>query len=214
MKPRRLRTPTQQFAMLLAAMTTLLGGYFWGNQYATDRLQRELGARLIPEAPDMPEFSLTDQNGRPFTREDLLQHWNLLYFGCLTCPEADSSVLPLYVQVYNRLADRPELRDGTRFLVVSTDPEELGSEVLRKRLAYFHADFLALGGSAETIATLRSAIGADPVAPRDDDTLPQSPSSPLLVVDPLGRRAAQFSGWVNAAAVAGDFRKIVDYLTP
>ncbi len=200
------RTLAQRIGLALTAMAALVLGYFWGNDFSRQQLQKQISAGLIAEAPELPEFQLLDQQGTPFSKADLKGRWSLLYPGCLTCPRNQAAVLPLFVQVHNRLADRPGLQANTRFLFLATDPDETTDEAFRSPFAFLPPAFVGLRGAAEPlIEWLRPWYpgGAEPGARMDAE-------SPLFLIDPGAKLIAVFRGWSAAEGIAADLKTLAD----
>ncbi len=200
------RTPAQRIGFALTAMAALVLGYFWGNDFSRQQLQKQISAGLISEAPALPEFQLLDQQGAPFSQADLKGHWSFLYPGCLTCPQNQAAVLLLFVQVHNRLADRPRLQANTRFLFLATDPAETTAEAFRSPFAFLPTAFVGLRGAAEPLIEWLRPWGPGETEPgaRMDGR------SPLFLIGPETRLIARYSGWSEAEGIAADLKTLAD----
>ncbi len=86
----------------------------------------------LPEPRALADFSLADQNGQPFSREDLRGRWTLLFTGFTNCPDVCPLTIATMADLRRRLA-----RDDLQFLFVSVDPERDTPEVIRRYLAHF-----------------------------------------------------------------------------
>lgn len=121
-------------------------------------------AALAPDqhmdALSIPAFTLTDQDGRPFTRDALLGRLTVLDFFFSRCPLA---CVPMTANM--RAAQQALEGTGVRFVSVSVDPEHDGPERLRAHAARHEADLSTwtfLTGDMETIRSLaRGALFAD-----------------------------------------------------
>lgn len=62
---------------------------FWHLQVpdAPSTIEQELATASYGKAKIGGEFSLIDQDGRPYTQDNLLGHWSLVYFGFTNCPD-------------------------------------------------------------------------------------------------------------------------------
>ncbi len=47
--------------------------------------QSQLSASFLPEGRAIQDFTLTDHNGRPFTKENLQGKWSFVFFGFTHC---------------------------------------------------------------------------------------------------------------------------------
>lgn len=195
---------------MLAATATALIGYYGGSLYSLKRLQSQVTARLEPALPAVPEFTLAAADGSEFGKTDLLGHWTFLYFTCPNCPDSDSAVLGLFIQAFNHLADKPALRSSVKLVFVSTERNEDDPARWKDRLDFYHSELTVLRGSADATKMLSAGLGLRKPTTQSGDSF----RSPLVLIDPRGRRVAQFTGWVDSATIANDIRLIADTLGP
>lgn len=88
-------------------------------------LQRQREDAL--EGLRIPEFSLIDHNGKPFTRENLLGHVTIVDFFFTHCP----TICPIMTETMAALTEALESTD-VRFVSFSVDPRHDTPEVLRE----------------------------------------------------------------------------------
>jgi len=84
-------------------------------------------APALPELGRLPAFSLTDERGRPFAREDLFGKVWVADFVFTSCSDA----CPRLTQRMRKLQDRLDPLGGVRLLSISVDPERDTPEKLR-----------------------------------------------------------------------------------
>jgi protein SCO1/2 len=201
--------PLHRLVIVMAALATLILGYYLGSEFAFQRLQGEVSARLLKPPRDLPDFQLLDQNGEPFTRQRLEDHWSFVYFGCIECPDSRVAVLALLAQVYNRLADWPALQQRMLAVFVTTRPDADTPALLKQRIFYYHPEFVGVTGEPDRLEALADAFPPTP-APEPGDVAAHLEGSPLYLVGPDARLLAVFHGWVDAAGLAADLRLIVE----
>ncbi|MEM9387380.1 MAG: SCO family protein [Pseudomonadota bacterium] len=150
-------------------------------------------ATAYPQPRPLPAFALTDDEGTPFTGDDLLGRWRLLFFGFTHCPD----VCPLTLSLLSR-AVAPASPDDTpaaQIVLVSVDPERDTPERMAAYVARFGEDVVGVTGSAQAIAEFAAAVaiayGKVPLG--DSGAYTVDHSAAVLVVDPLGRIAAVFN---------------------
>lgn len=101
---------------------------------------------------DYPEFSgdftLTDDNGEPFSLSDTKGKVRLLFFGFTHCPDICPTTLVELQEVYRQLGKDAE---EVTALFVSIDPERDTPELLHHYLASFSIPVIGLTGSIEQI---------------------------------------------------------------
>jgi protein SCO1/2 len=123
-----------------------------GGKNATAPLH---GGRLEPTKA-ASDFTLTDQNGKPFTLSSTRGKVVLLYFGYTSCPD----VCPLTLS--DMAAARKDLgpdADQVQVIFVTVDPERDSQQVLQKYVPAFDPTFIGVRGTPAEIKTVADAYG-------------------------------------------------------
>ena len=178
----------------LGAMALFVFGYQWGNQYQFGRAEPPRIQGVLVQPPgELPEFSLRDPFGRPVARANLAEGWTLLAFGDLATATGQRAAQRL-IETRNRLADRPELIESLRLVLIQTSERlELARDFARLSPA-----LRPLAGSAESITPLREALGlASGVGPT------------LFVIGPDAHLRAILPETENSADMAEDMKALM-----
>jgi protein SCO1 len=168
-------------------------------------------ATVLPQPRAVPPLDLVDQDGRPLPPDFLREHWTVVFFGFTQCPDVCPTTLAVAAQMRRQLLDLPAPQQP-RVLLVSVDPERDTPSVLKPYVTFFDPTFLAATGTLE--ATERAAA-AFSVPFRKVSvagggyTLDHGAG--LFFVSPAGAIAAYSSPPLDAATLARDFRKVVQY---
>lgn len=104
------------------------------------------------------EFTLTDQNGEPFSQANLKGQVSILFFGYTHCPDICPAVLARVAQVYRTL-DEAGLAEHVQPVFVTFDPERDTAQHLKEYLPWFKADMIGLSGSTEEIRQVAEQFG-------------------------------------------------------
>jgi len=183
-----------RLVMIAAAAGLFVIGYQWGNQYRRPAGPPAIAGVLVSPPIDLSAFSLQDPDGRPVTRERLAQGWTLLTYGDLTQASGHLTAGRL-LEVYNRLADRPDLRAALRLVLVqSVDAPNLARDFNRLSPALIIA-----GGDTEQRGLLSEALGGAPAPLPGDDS-----GSAVFVIAPGARLVALFTPGQGAMSMAAD----------
>jgi protein SCO1/2 len=154
----------------------------------------------LPEPRALADFSLSDQDGQPFSRENLRGHWTLLFTGFTNCPDVCPLTIASMADLRRRLA-----RDDIQFLFVSVDPERDTPEVIRRYLAHFDRGLVGATGPRADIETFTTGLGlAQVVNPGVGDEYTVDHSTALVLIDPEARLAGYFSAPHQPDALAAD----------
>jgi protein SCO1 len=114
--------------------------------------------------PNMPQvaaiggpFSLTDQNGRTVTEQDLKGKPFLVFFGYTNCPDFCPTTMFEISEVLKKLGPAA---DRTRALFITVDPERDTPAALKDYVSSFDPHIIALTGEPEAIAAVAKAYRA------------------------------------------------------
>ena len=162
-------TRIQKTVFFLVALVALVIGL---TVYRVLNTERQLdtaelldaGIVMLPQGRDMPDVTLTNQDGEAVSMEQLEGHWNLLFFGYTFCPDICPATLAELRQLRGNLPE--EVNQRLQPILVSVDPERDTPEQLKKYLDYFGAGFIGLTGPLDDIQTLANAAGV-PFIPGD-----------------------------------------------
>ncbi len=99
-------------------------------------------------------FTLTDQNGKPFTEKDLAGAPTLMFFGFTHCPDVCPTTLFEVSEVLRAAGDNA---DKVRVLFVSVDPARDTPAMLKDYLASFDGRIIGLAGTQEQTDAIASA---------------------------------------------------------
>jgi protein SCO1/2 len=123
------------------------------------------GRALTPESsaalPVLPiggDFTLTDQDGRPFSLSSLRGNAVLIFFGYTMCPDACPTTLSKLSAAYARLT--PDERARVKALYITIDPERDTPAVMKEHLSYFGVDAIGLTGTVEQTSKVAAQFGA------------------------------------------------------
>ncbi|MGH8193055.1 MAG: SCO family protein [Woeseiaceae bacterium] len=192
----------QTIRIILAGvlLALLLAGGAWYLSGGSERSALPLHATLLPEGRLFPEFSLTDDQNRPFTRDSLRGHTSLVFFGFTHCPDICPATLQQLANVRRRLAEAaPSAGDASatplpEILLISVDPERDTPEQLERYVDYFGDGITGVTGDIADIRALTVALGIFFEKSGAGDHYTVNHSTAVLVVDRNAELQAIFSG--------------------
>ena len=117
---------------------------------------RANGLFLFDTPRDPGEFSLIDHHGSPFTREDLIDQWTLIFFGFTHCPDICPTTMAELAELKAQLVGT-EASDA-RVVMLSVDPARDTPERLAQYAPYFHADFVGVTGDFTDILSFAQRL--------------------------------------------------------
>ena len=204
-------------AFLLATLAAACGRT--GEERRSLERKRETGYRgiLLAEPIPVPDFTLTDTEGRAFQwRPETAGRLALLFFGYTHCPD----ICP--VQMANLAAVLGDLAYGDRkrirVIFVTTDPERDTPERLRGWLRAFDPSFVGLRGEIERVNEIVAALGlpaaviqeAPDERSRADPEYTVGHASQVIAVTSDGLARVVYPSGVRQADWAHDLPKLLE----
>jgi protein SCO1/2 len=152
--------------LALAAVVLGLAVTLAGSACARPDSEGEAGRALTPpesetELPVLPiggEFTLTDQDGKPFTLSSLEGKAVLIFFGYTMCPDACPTTLSKLSSAYAKLNE--DERKRVKAVYITIDPERDTPTVMKDHLTYFGVDAVGLTGTVEETSKVAAQFGA------------------------------------------------------
>jgi protein SCO1 len=194
-------------AVLAATAGLLLGGKL---PVATGDAPTLAHGLAYPAPRPLAPFALARADGAPFTREDLVGRWSLVFVGFTHCPDVCPTTLGTFKQVEPLLAtEAPELPVSLVF--VSVDPERDDAEQLRNYAAYFSPSIVAATGTKSELDTFTRQLGvlyAKVATTGADYTIDHS--TQIALIDPEARLTAIFRPPHDAAGIVADLRALAE----
>ena len=184
------------------------GAGVWVAKRTSDQAPQLTSGTWLPQPRPLPEFSLTDQSGRPFTLESLKGHPTLVFFGFTHCPDVCPTTLAKLARV-TKTANVP----GLQVLLVSVDPQRDTPEQLERYVHAFNPDFGAVTGKPEEIERVAKEFGVAVVKvdlAGGDYTVDHS--AVVFLLNNQGQRVALFTPPFQIEPVAADLRNIAERL--
>lgn len=197
--------------LLAAAGAAALGAGIWAGSRTSPPAPPPAATRsaiLLPSPRPIAEFALADQDGSPFTREQLKDHWTLLFAGFTHCPDVCPTTLGVMKALEQQL---PAAAARVQMLFLSVDPERDTPAVLKRYVRYFSPTFIGVTGPTPQLDALTSSLGLAYMKAAGATAADYSVdhSAALALINPQAQVAAYFQPPHLAAAIAGDLAGIV-----
>lgn len=112
----------------------------------------------LSEPTALSDFNLTDQLGKPFTKENMRGHWTMLFFGFTNCGMVCPTTMAELNKMYKIL--QRELPDSKLPLVVmvSVDPDRDTISRMKSYVTAFNPHFMGVRGEAEETDALQKQL--------------------------------------------------------
>ncbi|MBL6752027.1 MAG: SCO family protein [Nevskia sp.] len=163
---------------------------------------------LLDKPRPIVDFTMTGDDGKPFTRARLLGRWHLIYVGYTYCPDVCPTTLATLKEMHRLLG-----ADAAKVQVVflSVDPERDTPQRLAQYVHYFSPDFQAITGDKAQLDALGTNLNF--VYMKVPGATPQSysmdHSAALILVNPQAEVAGFVTPPIVAEALAADLRNLM-----
>lgn len=207
-------TRTQITVFVLVAIVALVLG-LTVNKVLTSKGQGDptvlldAGIVLLPQSRNLPELSLTNQDGQAVAVDQLKDQWSLLFFGYTFCPDICPATLAQLRQLQGQLP--PETLAKLRIVLVTVDPHRDTPEQLKKYLEYFDAGFIGLTGEEAIIQKLANGVSI-PFIPADTskENYTVDHSGNLVLIGPDGKQRGFIRAPINNTKLAAQLPGLLD----
>jgi len=166
---------------------------------------RGSGTGAIQAAAIGGPFHLIDQNGQPFSDEDLKGKTFLVFFGFTHCPDVCPTTLFEISEIMRNLG--PEA-DRTAALFISVDPERDTPQAMKDYLSSFDPHVHGLTGDSTALTAAAKAYRVYyKKVPLDGGDYTMDHTAIVYLMDKEGRFVSPFNMKRTAEAAAADLRR-------
>ena len=202
----------QYFLCSLVFVCVLTGGY-WVSQLngADTDIDTLKQSTILPEGfRQIPEFTMRSQQDKIVGRELFLDHWSLVFFGYIHCPDICSPSMVILKKARQLIAKSAPTATP-QIVFVSIDPQRDTAGKLKSYLTYFDPSFIGLHGTESETQKLTHALGIAYKTGGDTDTnYLIDHSAAFLLIGPTGSLRAILSAPHDPITIASDYRAIVN----
>ncbi|KZT62203.1 putative SCO1-involved in stabilization of Cox1p and Cox2p [Calocera cornea HHB12733] len=202
---------TWRAALVFVATGAGLYWYFTNEKAKVQEQKRkELADYKVGKARVGGPFTLVTHTGAPFTEQDILGKWSLVYFGFTNCPDICPDELDKMTDVVNTMDT--EFGPIVQPIFISCDPARDSVEQMHDYISDFHPRMIGLTGTYDavkaTCKAYRVYFSTPPNTKPGDDYLVDH-SIFFYLMDPNGEFVDAFGKSNSADDVRQKVRKAV-----
>lgn len=138
--------------LIFSALFTISLLVFVGSVQAKSEM-----LELLDEPVLLDDFALSDQDGKLFTKSDLLGGWSLIFLGFTTCPDICPMTMSQLEGVRAELGMHFTPEKIPNIIFVAVDPAR-DKAVLAEYLAHFHPKNIGVTGEHSQIDRLVASV--------------------------------------------------------
>ncbi len=164
-----------------------------------------LRATVFPSPIPLPEFALSDADGRPFTRRSFEDRWSLVFFGFTNCPDICPATLQQLALARRRMAQALPADRLPEILFISVDPERDTAEAIAAYTGAFGDGVRAARGDLAELDKLTRSLGVYHArTPSEEGGYTVEHSAAVIVIDDQAEYRAVFGPPHDVEAIAHD----------
>lgn len=196
----------QRFVLVvgLLALAAALAGYIVSRELARPARPQLVSGTALNAPRALAAFSLTDQQGQPFTNAQLAGKPSLVFFGFTHCPDVCPTTLALMAQL-----QRDPALAALRMVFITVDPARDDAATMKAYVDAFGGNMVGLRGEDAVLDPLLKNLGAvraiQPLAGKDYTV---DHSATLYYLDSRGALSAVFTPPFDAAKLAADLKAL------
>lgn len=179
------------------ALIALLFG-MWTRQNTQDvELQIKLeNGTVFPVPRDISPFHLVSADDKPFTNDNLMGKWSVLFFGFTQCPQLCPTTLAILNKAYQQLETKKSV-PLPQIVFISVDPDRDTPRAIEEYIGTFNKNFKGATGKVDEIKALTAQFNIMYMKIQNQnsqDTHHYSidHSGTLLLINPEGKLTALF----------------------
>ncbi|MBE5314647.1 MAG: SCO family protein [Xanthomonadales bacterium] len=163
---------------------------------------------LYPQFKQIPDFSLTAEDGRAFTQADLKGRWSLVFVGFTHCPDICPMTLADLAKARKAMEDLPEI-DRPQIVFVSVDPERDSPKLAGDYAKYFDATARGVTGDHSALQPFTRSLGMVYMqSPQDGGGYTVDHSASVAIINPEGLQVGLVRPPLDPAKIAADLRAL------
>jgi protein SCO1/2 len=154
------------------------------------------------KANSVHPFTLTDQNGQPFTSANLNGKWSFIFLGYTSCPDVCPTTL---MELNFAFAQLQELtRNQAQVILVTADPQRDSQQRLKDYIRYFNKSFIALRAEYQQLNKFTQNLGLVyniPATDKSNAFYTVDHSAEVVLINPNGEIQTHFKPVENEAGI-------------
>ena len=197
------------FVALMLILVTL-GIYLQQqNKRTSDTLPEFENLIVLPKPKALGEVNFQTHTGQPFSQQNLLGKWTILFFAFTNCPDICPSTLHTLKQVKSQL-EPTGAWDAFQVAMITVDPERDSLERMRQYVPFFDKEFIGLRGALSYTEQFAKNVGIlffkrDVLENGEYDV---DHGASLILVNPEGLYAGVIPGPHKVASIKEDLNKL------
>lgn len=172
---------------------------------------------FLSDSKAIQDFQLTDHKGRQFSKDNLMGHWTMMFFGFTNCGYVCPTTMSELNQMYKKLII--ELPDNKlpQVVLVTVDPERDSIIKMNDYINAFNANFIGARAELKETEALEKQLNISAIKIQADgqakDQYMVNHSAEILLFNPKGQIQAYLSFPSKADQLIKDYKMILSTIS-
>ena len=196
--------------LVVAGLAVIVPTFFMSSEPEKLQLPDALQGVFIDSPPmPIPEFTLTNHNNQPFTKNNFRGKWSLVFFGFTNCPD----VCPTSMSVLNKVSKLQGVPEDTQYVFVSVDGKRDTPEKLKEFVSFFNDKFIGAAGTDAELEKFEEPLGViyDFEGDTSTDDYNVTHFAAIYIMDPSGNQRAYILPPHSVAQVGEAYKLIYQH---
>jgi protein SCO1/2 len=194
--------------ILVVGLVLLVAVMLTAQRLRTTPPQPE-NATVFETSLALPDFELGTSDGRRFSKDDLDDHYSLLFFGFTNCPDICPLTMAALAGAYETLG-RDDAAALPAVVFISVDPNRDTPARVGDYVHAFDSRFVGITGDRASLDPLLRTLGVTVMthAVAGSDSYSVTHNGTIYVIGPDAELIATLDTDLTAMQIASDFRRI------
>lgn len=202
--------------LLVFAIGATLGVYYGiikPQLAAHESKDKQVDGTYLETAQDIPTFSLMDNHGNTFTRDNLKGHWTMMFFGFTSCGMICPTTMAALNSTYKSLQKELPNNQLPQVVFISVDPDRDTVKKINDYVLSFNSNFVGARTDIKRIAELEKnlhiVVTKIEVDNKGNNHYTIHHSAEILVINPQGKLQATLSYPHEPRQMVKDYKLIL-----
>lgn len=202
------------FLLLFVIILTFVSIYFGAMHPKKSVVAMKINGAFLHPPKEVNDFSLTDNNGKPFTKKSLLGHYTLMMFGFTNCGMVCPTSMLELNKMYQILQKKLPPSQLPLVVLVSVDPDRDSTAKMNSYVHTFNPHFVGVRADIKETVSLEEQlhiVAAKIISKEGDQTrYTINHTADILVFNQDGKLQAYFAYPHKAKQLAEEYSLIVN----
>lgn len=198
--------------VLMGVVSIIIGVLAQQSERKPKQLPELKSTIILPSPKTLSDIQFTTHENKPFTRENLLGVWTILFPGFTNCPDICPTTMQTLKTVKQAMV-KANSWGNYRIVMMTVDPKRDTIDKLSKYVPYFDPDFTGITADEKTTTSFAKQIGVL-FFPRDENGAEDyevDHSASIILINPEGQWAGAISAPHNHDEIITDLTALASF---